>query len=44
MAVCATPEAVTVELLGFELLVLPFSALLASVGLGKGVNIHGCRS
>ena len=44
MVVCATPETVFVKLLGFGLLVLPFSALLASLGLGKGVNIHGCRS
>ena len=44
MAVCATPVTVTVKLLDFRFLVLPFSALLASLGLGKGFNIHGCRA
>ena len=43
MTVCTAPETVTVKLLGFRLLVLPFSALLASIGLGNGVDIHGCR-
>ena len=44
MAVCATPETVTVKILGFGLLVLPLAAFLASLGcLGKGANIHGCR-
>ena len=36
MAVCATPVTATVELLGFEFFVLPFAALPASFGLGKG--------
>ena len=44
VTVHATPETVAFELLSLASLVFLLAAFLASLGLGKGVDIHGRRS